>query len=125
MTFKGLRLIEASAPPKRDRPQARRARLIRQIDRQMALAQAAESGAGVSKSWWWTTDDGKFAIAARYGRANLELMKGKHAVICETISDVHMALDMIRSAAQRGEFDTQLAEIALTIRRNFARKSNY
>jgi len=123
MTLKGLRLIEATVRPSKTKEMNRRQRLIHQINRQLQLSEAAAKGERVRGEWWWKGDDGKFMIVARYGRHHLELVKGKHAVVCDDLIAVHMALDMIKIAVERGEFDDQIEGVSKRIRANFRRNS--
>ena len=119
MSLRGLRLVEVVNRPKKSKQLGRRERLTRQLERQMMLVEATGRGERVKGEWWWRDEAGKFLIVARYGRHHLELAKGKHAVVCDDLPAVYTALDMIKIAVDRGDFDEPLEAASSRIRTNF------
>jgi hypothetical protein len=107
--------------------QARRQKFCVKLDEQIQLAKAQQAGnefapvkvrmikdaeTGESrkvevpkkiKPWWWSDDKGKLCITLRYGARTLEIMDGKNAIEADSIADVITSLQVIRSAADKGE----------------------
>ena len=73
------------------------------------------------KSWVFTTDGGKTAIAVRYGARVLELAKGKFAVEVASPAQVISTLELIKTAIDAGELDEQLEATAGSVKANFRR----
>jgi hypothetical protein len=71
------------------------------------------------KPWWFTADNGKTAIAVRYGARVLELAKGKFAVELASSADLVATLELIKTAVEAGELDTQLEATAGNLRSGF------
>jgi hypothetical protein len=59
------------------------------------------------KSWVFTTETGKTAIAVRYGARVLELAKGKFAVEIASPAQLIPTLELIKTAIDAGELDEQ------------------
>ena len=75
------------------------------------------------KSWVFTTDGGKTAIAVRYGARVLELAKGKFAVEVPSPAQLIPTLELIKTAIDAGELDEQLEATAGSVRSSFKRSS--
>ena len=75
------------------------------------------------KSWVFTTDGGKTAIAVRYGARILELAKGKFAVEVASPSQLIPTLELIKTAIDAGELDEQLEATAGSVKAAFKRSS--
>ena len=73
------------------------------------------------KSWVFTTDGGKTAIAVRYGARVLELAKGKFAVEVASPAQLIPTLELIKAAIDAGELDEQLEATAGSVKSNFRR----
>ena len=73
------------------------------------------------KPWWFTADNGKTAIAVRYGARVLELAKGKFAVELASATDLVATLELIKTAVEAGELDTQLEATASNLRSCFSK----
>ena len=73
------------------------------------------------KSWVFTTDTGKTAIAVRYGARLLELAKGKYAVEVVSPAQLIPTLELIKTAIDAGELDEQLEATAGSVRASFRR----
>jgi hypothetical protein len=75
------------------------------------------------KSWVFTTDGGKTAIAVRYGARVLELAKGKFAVEVPSPAQLIPTLELIKTAIDAGELDEQLEATAGSVKAAFKRSS--
>jgi hypothetical protein len=75
------------------------------------------------KSWVFTTDTGKTAIAVRYGARVLELAKGKFAVEIASPTQLIPTLELIKSAIDAGELDAQLEVTAGSVKASFKRRT--
>lgn len=138
-----LKLVATKRPNKISDVQFRRNKIYRRLHEQVMLAKAQQDGKQFSvkkfctvknsetgerksvevakqiKPWWFTADNGKTAIAIRYGARVLELAKGKFAVEVGANSDISATLEIIKSAVDAGELDVQLAEMAGNLRSGF------
>ena len=75
------------------------------------------------KSWVFTADNGKTAVAIRYGARVLELARGKFAVEIASPAQLIPTLELIKSAIDAGELDEQLAVTAGSVRASFKRST--
>lgn len=124
MLPKSLNLVEGTRPLKDSPTNSRRARLLRQIDAQIAFADQPTTGSLPDrKCWWWIDGDGKYLLAIKYARKPIELAKGKHAIKCNALPDVKSALTKVRESVAAGEFDSVLAGLANDIRAKFKSKT--
>jgi len=73
------------------------------------------------KPWWFVADNGKTAIAVRYGARVLELAKGKYAVEVASADEIVATLELIKSAVEAGELDAQLEATAGNLRKGFSK----
>ena len=73
------------------------------------------------KAWWFTTENGKTAIAMRYGTHVLELAKGKFAVEIASPAELIPTLEVLKSAIEAGELDAQLEVSSGSVRSGFKR----
>jgi hypothetical protein len=71
------------------------------------------------KAWWFVGDNGKLAIAVRYGAKVLELAKGKYAVEVATKNDLVPTLQVIKTAVENGELDIAIESAANILRKGF------
>jgi len=75
------------------------------------------------KSWVFTAENGKTAIAIRYGARVLELAKGKFAVEVPSPAQLIPTLELIKTAIDAGELDEQLEATAGSVRSGFKRST--
>ena len=73
------------------------------------------------KSWVFTTDGGKTAIAVRYGARVLELAKGKNAIELGSGDELIAALHALKAAALAGELDAQIETASGALRAGFVK----
>eukprot|EP01041_Mallomonas_annulata_P013048 gene13048-27533_t len=135
-----LKLVATKRPSQMTAVQVRRNKICRRLHEQIMLARAqkdgkkfaatkfrtttdAETGERKSvevtkfiKPWWFTIENGKTAIAVRYGARVLELAKGKFAVEIASNSDIVSTLEIIKNAVESGELDAQLEAAAGNLR---------
>ena len=71
------------------------------------------------KAWWFVGDNGKLAIAIRYGAKVLELAKGKYAVEIANKNDLVPTLQIIKTAVENGELDIAIESAANILRKGF------
>ena len=138
-----LKLIATKRPSQMTNVQIRRNKIGRRLHEQIMLARAQKDGKQFAatkfrtvanietgerksveisrtvKQWWFTSDNGKTAIAIRYGARVLELGKGKFAVEIASTSDIVSTLEIIKNAVESGELDAQLEAAAVKLRSGF------
>lgn len=71
------------------------------------------------KAWWFPSDNGKLALAVRYGAKVLELAKGKYAIEVAGVAELVPTLEIVRSAVQNGELDDAIDYAANKLRSGF------
>lgn len=121
-----------------------RSKLAKKIDEQIKLAQAQQNGATYTRTrwkikrnedgststvehaqrvrqWWWHADAGKLCLNIRYGNKVIELAKGKCTIELESDAQLVDTLALIKTAAQNGELDTQIAAASAAVRKRFAK----
>ena len=120
--------------------QARRQKFCVKLDEQIQLAKAQQAGTEFApikvrmikdaetgesrkvevpkkiKPWWWSDDKGKICITVRYGARTLEIMDGKNAIEADSIADVITSLQVIRTAADKGELDKRIEAVTSKIK---------
>ncbi len=120
--------------------QARRQKFCVKLDEQIQLAKAQQAGTEFApikvrmvkdaetgesrkvevpkkiKPWWWSDEKGKLCITVRYGARTLEIMDGKNAIEADSIADVITSLQVIRTAADKGELDKRIEAVTSKIK---------
>ncbi|MBL4747581.1 MAG: hypothetical protein JKY17_01950 [Magnetovibrio sp.] len=119
-----LELTNVEQPPTNDPITSRRVRLISSLDRQIHLIQAKLDGIeGDAKrkpvTWYWMGGDGTYYCAIKYAKRRLEIAKGKTAIHGKTLDDIQSALKIAKDYVRQGDFDKQLDEVAIAVRKNF------
>ncbi len=144
-TLAGLKLTAAQKSTSINPVQLRRNKMSKRLWEQIQLAKAQTSGSQFSaskfrtiidsetglrkqvevpkrvKAWWFIADNGKTAITVRYGARVLELAKGKFAIEIASPNELVSTLEVIKSAIEVGELDTQLETTAGNVRSSFQR----
>ncbi len=137
--------LTASKKPQHIPPvQQRRNKLSKRLWEQIELARAEQAGGTFSpkrlktvkdaegntksievgkriKAWWFTAENGKLCLNVRYGAKLLELAKGKSAVEIANVVDLVPTLELIKSAVESGELDSQLEAASGSLRSGFKR----
>jgi len=62
------------------------------------------------KRWWTEQSDGTVLLTVRYGSKALELAKGKNAIVVNSVAELATVLAHLKTAAEKGEFDTLLEQ---------------
>jgi hypothetical protein len=139
-TFSALKLTATKKPTQVPQVQQRRLKLAKRLWEQIELAKAEQSGTAFSvqkfrsytdkesglrkqietnkrlKSWVFVGDNGKLAIAVRYGAKVLE-----YAVEVANKEDVVPTLQIIKSAVENGELDSAIDCAANKLRSGFTK----
>lgn len=141
-----LKLTAATKPQKLSVAQFRRNKLSKRIWEQIQLAQAEQQGTSFTvkqmrtiksadtgerrsveqdkrvKPWWFTADNGKLAVAVRYGARVLPLnAKGMSAVEVDGVAALVPTLQTLKSAVEAGELDAAMDAASAKIGKAFAK----
>ena len=122
-----LKLVEFKPQNAQGRIFVRRRKLVEKIEQQIKLAADpsyaptkliwAADDSGVQqrrevakriKRWWVENIDGSAQLTIRYGSKPLEIVRGKNAIECESVSVIASILETVKQAVIDGEFDTIL-----------------
>ena len=139
-----LKITNVVRQIKTDTNEFRRAKLIKKLDEQIALATAQKNGElftvkrmknvkdeasgavsqiEVSKrmnAWYWT-DNSKTFLQIKYGTRVLELQKGKHTIECAGHDDLAKTLVLVKSAIASGELDAVIEAASVKVRERFGK----
>ena len=73
------------------------------------------------RPWWFISDAGKVCLNIRYGSQTLEITKGKPSVEVDNPNALIKALEIIKTAVEGGELDTQIEEASTHLRSRFTK----
>jgi hypothetical protein len=73
------------------------------------------------RPWWFISDAGKVCLNIRYGSQTLEISKGKPSVEVDNPDALIKALEIIKTAVEGGELDTQIEEASTHLRSRFTK----
>ena len=73
------------------------------------------------RQWWFVAADGKVCLNIHYGAKIIEFAKGKTAVEVNSADDLIKALEIIKTAVEAGELDSQIEAASGAVRAGFAR----
>lgn len=73
------------------------------------------------KPWWFQSEAGKVCIAIRYGSYTLELAKGMSSIEVASAADLIKTLEVIKTAVEAGELDSQIELASQSLRSGFQR----
>jgi hypothetical protein len=73
------------------------------------------------RQWWFVSTDGKVCVNVRYGAKLIELAKGKTAVEVASADDLIKTLEIIKSAVEAGELDSQIEQASGAVRAGFGK----
>lgn len=144
-TIAKLKLV-SSKPQRNITPvQARRNKLSAKLWEQLQIAQAQREGKQYTatrwrtytnsetgerktvevpkrtKCWWWTNEQGTLNLAIRYGAKQLDIAKGKNAVEVATNDELITVLQLIKTAVENGELDSQIEAASNSVRSRFVK----
>ena len=144
-TLAALKLTATKKPNQIPQVLQRRNKLAKRIWEQIELAKAEQTGGQFAvsrfrsytdketglrkqvethkriKAWWFVGDNGKLALAIRYGSKVLELAKGKFAVEVVATTELVSTLQVIKSAVEAGELDAAIDFAANKLRSGFVK----
>ncbi|MBU3564821.1 DUF6641 family protein [Polynucleobacter sp. MWH-HuK1] len=144
-TLAALKLTSTKKPNQIPQVLQRRNKLAKRIWEQIELAKAEQTGGQFAvsrfrsytdketglrkqvetqkriKAWWFVGDNGKLALAIRYGSKVLELAKGKFAVEVGASTELVSTLQVIKSAVEAGELDAAIDFAANKLRSGFVK----
>jgi hypothetical protein len=142
-TMSTLKLTTAQKPTQMSPVQQRRNKLAKRLWEQAELAKAQQAGGTFAstrfrsvvqndtgqriqveqakriKQWWFVADNGKLVLSVRYGTKVLELARGKWAVEVGAEKDLVPTLELIKTAIESGELDTQIEAASIKLRDGF------
>ena len=143
-TLSNLKLISSQRKKVGTPTEARRKKLTSKLYEQIQLAKALRDGgqyaplkmrtirdketgakqrvevAKIIKPWWWD-ENGKICVMIHYGAKVLELENGLNAVEVDDLSALVATLELIKSAADKGELDEQINSVSQMVRAGFKR----
>ena len=73
------------------------------------------------RPWWFVASDGKVCLNVRYGAKVIEFSKGKTAIEVASADELIKALEIIKSAVEAGELDTQIEQASGAVRTGFGK----
>jgi hypothetical protein len=144
-TLAALKLTTTKKPSQIPQVLQRRNKLAKRLWEQIELAKAEQLGSQFAvsrfrsytdketglrkqietqkriKAWWFVGDNGKLALAVRYGSKVLELAKGKYAVEVSAATELVPTLQVIKSAVESGELDSSIDFAANKLRSGFVK----
>ena len=139
-----LKITNVVRQIKTDTNEFRRAKVMKKLDEQIAMATAQKNGElftvkrlknvkdeqsgavsqiEVSKrinAWYWT-DNSKTFLQIKYGTRVLELQKGKHTIECAGNDDLAKTLVLVKSAVASGELDSVIEAASVKVRERFVK----
>ena len=141
-----LKFVAAKRPTKIPAVQVRRNKLSNKLFEQIKLATALRDGSTYSpthlrsvrdrdsgeikrieqpkriRQWWFTNENGKVCVQIKYGSKTLDLGgKGKTAVEVANADELIKVLELIKSAVETGELDSQLESAGFKLREVFGK----
>jgi len=143
-TLSNLKLVSSQRKKAGTPTEARRKKLTSKLYEQIQLAKALSDGgqyaplkmrtirdketgakqrvevAKIIKPWWWD-ENGKICVMIHYGAKVLEIENGLNAVEVDDLSTLVATLELIKSAADKGELDEQINFVSQMVRAGFKR----
>ena len=143
-TLSNLKLVSSQRKKAGTPTEARRKKLTSKLYEQIQLAKALRDGgqyaplkmrtirdketgakqrvevAKIIKPWWWD-ENGKICVMIHYGAKVLEIENGLNAVEVDDLSTLVATLELIKSAADKGELDEQINFVSQMVRAGFKR----
>ena len=143
-TFSTLKLVNAKKPTEVPPILHRRYKLSNRVWEQLQLAKAKKEGGNFTtkkfktvkdiegsrrsveierqvRPWWFVSAEGKVCLNIRYGAKLIELAKGKSAIEIANADDLIKTLELVKSAVDAGELDTQIESASGAVRAGFGR----
>lgn len=141
-----LKLVNAKRPTQIPAVQVRRNKLSNKLYDQIKLATALRDGTTYMpthlrsvrdretgeikrvqqlkriRQWWFTAENGKVCVQIKYGSKTLDIGgKGKNSVEVTSGDELIKVLELIKSAVESGELDSQLESAGMKLREVFGK----
>lgn len=140
-----FKLVSAKRQSQTDSVHARRLKLCRKLDEQIALLKALQKGetlqikrvrkerdelSGVLrtietnkriKQFWYTSESGKLCAELRYGQSVIEFKKGINAIEIADESQLLPVFEALKKAVEAGELDPQITMASEIVKARFHR----
>jgi hypothetical protein len=72
------------------------------------------------RAWWFTSETGRVCVQVKYGSKTLDIGgKGRTSIEVASAEDLIKTLELIKTAVEAGELDTQLESAGLKLRSGF------
>ena len=143
-TLNSLKMVNSKKPTSIPPVLHRRNKLANKVWEQLQLAKANKDGGTFTvkkfktvkdsdgarrtiehekriRQWWFVANDGKVCLNIRYGSQTLEISKGRPSVEVDNPNALIKALEIIKSAVEGGELDTQIEEASTHLRSRFTK----
>lgn len=141
-----LKFIAAKRPTQLPEIQVRRNKLSNRLWSQIQLAKALKNGENYTekkfrtvrdrhtgetrsvelnkrvRQMWFVGENGKVCLQIKYGSRVLEFSKGKNAIEVASSDELISALEMLKTAIEAGELDSQLNLAADVVKERFAKR---
>ena len=142
----GLKFVAAKRPTQMPAVQIRRNKLLNKLYEQIRVATALRDGTTYAplrlrsvrdrdtgeikriempkriRPWWFTAENGKVCVQVKYGSRALDIGgKGKNSVEVTNEAEVIKVLELIKSAVEAGELDSQLESAGFKLRDAFSK----
>lgn len=76
------------------------------------------------RQWWFTSENGKMCVQIRYGSKTLDISgKNKTAIEVDSSDGLIKVLELIKTAVESGDLDSQLETAGLKLRKGFTKPS--
>ena len=118
MSIKGLKFSTEKTAIKLDKVQARRSRLIANLQKQKSLIEQEEAGEHPKGRWYWKSDDAYY-LPVKFGKHPLEIIKGHFTIECEDFQGLKNAIGKTIEAVEEGYFDKNMEAASDAIRKRF------
>ena len=143
-TLSNLKLVSSQRKKAGTPTESRRKKLTTKLFEQIQLAKALRDGgqyaplkmrtirdkatgtkervevAKIIKPWWWD-ENGKICLMIHYGAKVLELENGLNAIEVDDMTSLVSTLELIKTAADKGELDAQINSASEMVRAGFKR----
>jgi hypothetical protein len=121
MARASISLVSISKPSSANNPVLqRRNKFTSSIDQQITKIALFREGKRISREAFWA-ENGEIFFALRYGKAPLELQKGKSTLKASSWDDLVDQLDQIKVVAVAAGLDEALSACAHAVRSNFSK----
>jgi hypothetical protein len=111
--------VDVTERPKQNSTAIKRQRLIEGLTKQSAEVARFAAGHWSSRMWFWADEGGKFFLELRYAKKPLPISDGKSAILCQSLEDVAVKIDQLKTMVRSGDLDQQIEAASEAIRTRF------